>query len=186
MVDEHGNHLLELETAARPVPQTQPEQLRDPKLPPERPWTRRWITWAIPTGLCLAVSAGFGIAAIAENDNARQIANDSSTHFYSDVGDAVHTARVFTVVSAITGAGAVTLTGGATSVLTIASIGAPAAGVASLTENGGQLVIGAANSTATNLVVTGNTAIGQSAGGTATTALTLNGASTSGGTRSRG
>jgi hypothetical protein len=109
IVDEYGNHLVELDLPPRPTavaaPATPPRAHgRDaPAVTPGRPWTRRWITWAIPTGVFGGIALGFGAAAIAESTNAREIADDSARHYYTEVGDSVHRARIFAGVSTAAG-----------------------------------------------------------------------------------
>jgi hypothetical protein len=73
ILDEDGNHLVELGVAAPSPPGAAPATAAPPS-PEARPWTRRWLTWAIPTGAFTLVGAGFGIAAIASYGRARMIA----------------------------------------------------------------------------------------------------------------
>jgi hypothetical protein len=107
VVDEHGNHLVELAVPRAPIIERPLEQKQPPpaQAVAARPWTRRWITWAIPTGVCAALVVGFGAAALAENGDASNIADNSSTHFYNEVTDSVHRARVFAGITAVAGAG---------------------------------------------------------------------------------
>ena len=110
VVDEYGNHLVELDLPPRPTAVDAPaapliaRRREAPAVAPGRPWTRRWITWAIPTGVFGAVALGFGAAAIAESTSAREIADDSAPHYYTEVGDSVHRARIFAGVTTIAGA----------------------------------------------------------------------------------
>lgn len=101
ILDEAGNHLLDLaiapsEPASRPAAAT-------PGLD-ERSWTRRWTTWAIPTGAVGLVGLGFGVAALASYDSARMTTDKSGAHSLSEAQDSVRHARTFAWIAA--GAGA--------------------------------------------------------------------------------
>src|SRR5262245_21642249 len=56
ILDERGNHLVEIEVAPRPVP---PRQVDEP------PRSHAWLAWAIPAGALIGTAIGFGITAIA-------------------------------------------------------------------------------------------------------------------------
>jgi len=88
-------------TAAGP---TSPESPAEPDRPP---WTRRWLTWAIPTGVFALGAAGFGIAAIASYGRAHQIAADSGKFTLADAQDNVRRGRIFVWITAGAGAAAV-------------------------------------------------------------------------------
>lgn len=99
ILDENGNHLLELGVAAAAFADVPRRAVPAP--PPEtRPWTRHWLTWAIPTGAFTLVSAGFGIAAIASYEQARIISNASSQYFLSDADANVRRGRTFVWITA--------------------------------------------------------------------------------------
>lgn len=117
ILDERGNHLLELEPAApadpaaavltpsaAPAVPTAPESPADQDRPP---WTRRWLTWAIPTGVFALGAAGFGIASIASYGRAHEIVADSSKSYLSDAQDNVRRGRIFAWITAGAGAAAI-------------------------------------------------------------------------------
>lgn len=113
ILDERGNRLLELEpaapAAAAPAPSATPAAPASPESPsdPDRPpWTRRWLTWAIPTGVFALGAAGFGIASIASYERAHQIAADSGKSYLSDAQDNVRRGRIFAWITAGAGAAA--------------------------------------------------------------------------------
>jgi hypothetical protein len=104
ILDERGNHLVELDPepvaiAAPPAPAG-----RDDEASP--PWTRRWLTWAIPTGAFALGAAGFGIAAIASYAHAHTITENSGQYHLSDAQDNVARGRLFVWITI--GAGAAT------------------------------------------------------------------------------
>jgi hypothetical protein len=118
ILDDRGNHLLELAPAApAPMPSpaaalapsataaglASPESTADADRPP---WTRRWLTWAIPTGVFALGAAGFGIASIASYAHAHTIAADSGKSFLSDARDSARRGRIFAWITI--GAGAAT------------------------------------------------------------------------------
>lgn len=107
ILDEHGNRLLELDVAAPRGPILTPGPNAPPPLPEARPWTRRWLTWAIPTGVLGLGSAGFGIAAIASYDRARTITAASGRYFLADAEANVRRGRTFAWIAA--GAGVLTV-----------------------------------------------------------------------------
>jgi hypothetical protein len=114
ILDERGNRLLELQPAVpappalapsgTPAVPSAPESPPDPGSPP---WTRRWLTWAIPTGVFALGAAGFGIASIASYGRARQITNDSGNSFLSDAQDNAHRGQIFAWVTVGAGAAAI-------------------------------------------------------------------------------
>jgi hypothetical protein len=113
ILDDTGNRLLELDVTApaaapssastSPTGQT-PTPATDADT---RPWTRRWFTWAIPTGAFGLVSAGFGIATLASYQRAKDITSDSGRYFLIDAEDNRRRGRTFVWVTI--GAGALTL-----------------------------------------------------------------------------
>jgi len=133
ILDDRGNHLLELEptaavatapaadapaaavpataapAAAAPAPSATPATAPPPETPAEdrRPRIRRWLTWAIPTGVFALGAAGFGIAAIVSYGNARTITASSGGYYLSDAQDSVRRGRTFVWVTI--GAGAATV-----------------------------------------------------------------------------
>jgi hypothetical protein len=72
-----------------------------------RPWTRRWTTWAIPTGVFGVVTGAFGLAALTSYQQAQSDAAKSGQFHLSDAEDNVHRGRTFTWITI--GGGAVTL-----------------------------------------------------------------------------
>jgi len=98
ILDEDGNHLVELGVAASP-PGAAPATAAPPS-PEARPWPRRWLTWAIPTGAFALVGAGFGVAAIASYGRAQMIAGSSGQYFQSDADDNVRRGRTFAWITA--------------------------------------------------------------------------------------
>ena len=118
ILDDRGNRLLELEpaapeaaapTAAAPAPSATPAASPPPESPAEDrpPWTRRWLTWTIPTGVFALSAAGFGIAAIASYGQAHTITASSGDHHLSDAQDHVDRGRTFVWITI--GAGAATV-----------------------------------------------------------------------------
>ena len=78
-----------------------------PEAVDDRPWTRHWLTWAVPAGAFGLVSAGFGIAAIASYQRAGSITSDSGKYFLADAEDNARRGKTFVWVTI--GAGALTL-----------------------------------------------------------------------------
>jgi hypothetical protein len=117
VLDEYGNHVLELDVPplvpAAPVVPAAPAVTRGSDDPgpaaAPRPWTRRWTTWAIPTAACGIVSLGFLGGALKAQDTADQFAADSSAHRKADVDDEIAHARTYTWISAITAAATIGL-----------------------------------------------------------------------------
>jgi hypothetical protein len=72
-----------------------------------RPWTRRWITWAIPTGVFGVVTGAFGLATLTSYQQAQSNAAKSGQFHLSDAEDNVRRGRTFTWITI--GGGAVTL-----------------------------------------------------------------------------
>jgi hypothetical protein len=111
ILDDARNRLLELDVApasATPLAgQAAPVSAPAPDGPESRPWTRRWLTWAIPTGAFGLVSAGFGIATIASYQRAHEITSESGQHFLSEAEDNARRGRTFTWITV--GAGAATI-----------------------------------------------------------------------------
>ena len=85
ILDEHGNHLLEV-----PVPAAAPPVAVTVAAPPpaasraQVPLVRQPLAWAIPAVVLAGAGVGFGLAANQANDELAQIASDSSNHFYGD------------------------------------------------------------------------------------------------------
>ena len=117
VVDDRGNHLLVLEpeagaSAAATVPAPPSATATDGPaassslpMPPEAPpRSRRWLYWAVPTGVFALGAAGFGIAAIASYGRAHEITTDSGKSFLSDAEDNVRRGRIFAWITI--GAGA--------------------------------------------------------------------------------
>lgn len=104
ILDDRGNHLLELDPEAAIAPGA---AAPSPTEEPAPPWTRRWITYAIPAGAFGLVAAGFGIAALASYDSARKMIDDSGNATLSSVRTNIHNSQVFTWIAA--GAGAVAI-----------------------------------------------------------------------------
>jgi len=110
IVDERGNHLLELEpaVAAAAPPSATPAAPAPPESPdPGPPWTRRWLTWAIPTGAFALGAAGFGIASIASYSHAHTIAADSGRYYLINAQDNAGRGRTFVWITIGAGAAAV-------------------------------------------------------------------------------
>jgi hypothetical protein len=105
ILDDYGNRLLELD-----VTEPSPPAVRAPPrdaAPASRPWTRRWLTWAIPTGAFGLVGVGFGVAAIASYSRAHTITAESGEYYLSDAQDNVRRGKLFAWITA--GAGAIAI-----------------------------------------------------------------------------
>lgn len=122
ILDDTGNRLLELDVtpagaASTPSTPSMPStgQMPAPATPDtatpatsdDRPWTRRWLTWAIPTGAFGLLSAGFGIATLASYQRAEMITSDSGNYHLVDAEDNLRRGRTFVWVTV--GAGALTV-----------------------------------------------------------------------------
>lgn len=123
IVDDRRNRLLDLDvemidaTASGPVGSaaTGPgAAILTPRPPSSSPPpadapapSRRWLYWAIPTGVFALGATGFGIAAIASYGQAHQIADNSGRSFLSDAEDNVGRGRAFVWVTIATGAAAI-------------------------------------------------------------------------------
>ena len=118
ILDDTGNRLLELEpepaaapatsAAAPPASTAAPSPAATPLSPTDTPpWTQRWTTWAIPTGVFALGAAGFGIAAIASYGRAHQITGDSGQYFLSDAEANVRRGRTFVWITIGAGAAAI-------------------------------------------------------------------------------
>lgn len=123
IVDDRGNHLIELdpEPAALPAapavppsaPPAVPVARASPASPPSSPTpespprTRRWVAWAIPTGVFALGAAGFGVAAIASYGRAHEITMDSGGFFLSDAQDNARRGEIFAWITAGAAAAAI-------------------------------------------------------------------------------
>ncbi|MGH2898172.1 MAG: hypothetical protein ACRDMZ_05810, partial [Solirubrobacteraceae bacterium] len=122
VVDDAGNRLLEVDVAPAPTVARSADGQGGPRpaeqgdgRPAEgagtsatsRPWTRRWTTWAIPTGVFGVVTGAFGLAALASYQQAQSDATKSGQFHLSDAEDNVRRGRTFTWITI--GGGAVTL-----------------------------------------------------------------------------
>jgi hypothetical protein len=117
VLDEYGNHVLELDVPppvpgapgpTAPAAPAAPGRLDAPKpAVSPRSWPRRWTTWAIPTAACGIVSVSFLGVALQAQITANQIAAESGAHRKADVDDELAHARTYTWVSAITAAATV-------------------------------------------------------------------------------
>lgn len=102
ILDDANNRLLELDGAPADAPSE-----KTPVDAAPRPWTRRWTTWAIPTGVFGVVTGAFGIAAVASYQQAQSITTKSGQYHLSDAQDNVRRGRTFSWITA--GGGAITL-----------------------------------------------------------------------------
>ena len=86
VLDEHGNHLLEL----APPPAEAATVRAPPPPPPPAPvdtspsFVRRPLVWAIPAAALLATGAGFALAARSADDELAAIVQHAPDHFYAD------------------------------------------------------------------------------------------------------
>lgn len=96
VLDERGNHLTEIDVP--PAPVVTPPRLYPPPLPAPQPGG--WKIWAVGAGAFTAVAIGFGIAAIALDNDASSSAANSGDHFLSDVETSRDRARLFAYMSA--------------------------------------------------------------------------------------
>jgi hypothetical protein len=108
ILDEDGNRLLELDATAPPPGAAATAAVpaavsTSPPAPEARPWTRRWLTWVIPTGVFVLGGAGFGVAALASYDRARMITDASGQAFLSDAEANTRRGRTFAWISAAGG-----------------------------------------------------------------------------------
>jgi len=111
ILDDRGNHLLELEPGADASgaggagvgtagTTAGPERAAPPAPGETPPWTRRWLTWAVPTAVFVITAAGFGIASLASYDRANQITRDSGNSFQSEAQDNAHRGAIFAWITA--------------------------------------------------------------------------------------
>lgn len=84
VLDDRGNHLAELAVAE---PTRAPEVIIPPPETPERPFSRQWTTWAVPSAAFLVGGAVLGTIAITEQDNLKAAISKSGDHFFGDVSD---------------------------------------------------------------------------------------------------
>jgi hypothetical protein len=113
ILDDRGNRLVELDP--EPIALAAPAAPAAPAGPPAGPpgpddappWTRRWLTWTIPTGVFALGAAGFGIASIASYAHAHTITDHSGAYHLSDAQDSVHRGQLFAWITI--GAGAATI-----------------------------------------------------------------------------
>ena len=131
VVDDAGNRLLELDVAPAPAgaragPESSASAGRDGDRSTARQadarsngqgdgdtsaeprlWTRRWTTWAVPTGVFGVVTGAFGLAALSSYQDAQSSTSKSGQFHLSDAQDHVRRGRTFTWITI--GGGAVTL-----------------------------------------------------------------------------
>jgi hypothetical protein len=115
ILDDRGNHLLELEpgadasgagsavgsAGAAAGTTAGPDHAAPPAPRSETPpWTRRWLTWAVPTAVFVITAAGFGVASLASYDRASQITRDSGNSFQSEAQDNAHRGATFAWITA--------------------------------------------------------------------------------------
>ncbi len=95
IVDEFGNHLVELPATAEPAT----EQVVAPPSPPPAPphvdeppaspsFARRPVVWVVPAVAFAAAGAGFELAARSAQSDLDGILAASGSHFYADAQDA--------------------------------------------------------------------------------------------------
>jgi len=104
ILDDRGNRLVELVPEPPALAAPAAAEPADEAAPP---WTRRWLTWAIPTGAFALGAAGFGIASIASYAHAHTITTNSGRYHKSDAQDNVDRGRLFAWITI--GAGAATV-----------------------------------------------------------------------------
>jgi len=112
ILDDRGNHLVELEPAGAESAGVGSAADSDRAAPPATrreptPWTQRWLTWAVPTAVFAITAAGFGVASLASYDRASQITRNSGNSFQSEAQDNVHRGAIFAWITA--GAAAVAI-----------------------------------------------------------------------------
>ncbi len=86
ILDEHGNHLVDLEVAAAMVESRPDRPVISPRAE-QRPFSRRWTTWAVPSGAFLVAGAILGALAITEQDELDTALSNSGEHFFSEIDD---------------------------------------------------------------------------------------------------
>ena len=103
IVDDHGNHLVELDVPAAAVPAVAPAPAPAPQpvtTPVVTPESHRWRAWAIPAATFTAAAIGFGVVALVYEQDIRTDVAESGDHFASDVDQARDRSRLFAYISA--------------------------------------------------------------------------------------
>jgi hypothetical protein len=95
ILDEHGNHLVEIDVAVPVATTSAPPVTFDAPTS-----SRRWLVWGVPAGVFVGTAIGFGITALAYQNEAGDAVTHSGDHFASDVSHDRDRARVFAYVSA--------------------------------------------------------------------------------------
>ena len=95
VLDEHGNHLVELPIDAAPAPA--PPGAPRPGLayapPTPRPFFRRWTTWAAPAGALVIAGGVFGTLAITGQQSQADKIDHSGDHFFDEVDGTANKVR---------------------------------------------------------------------------------------------
>ncbi|MBA2544609.1 MAG: tetratricopeptide repeat protein [Deltaproteobacteria bacterium] len=91
ILDERGNQLVVLDVpveltgpATSTGPTVAPRPVRD-VLPPSRPLSRRWTTWAVPSAAFLLAGAILGTLAITQQEDLDDAIGASGEHFFSEI-----------------------------------------------------------------------------------------------------
>lgn len=88
ILDEFGNHLLEVPVASISAATEPPPLEPQPAPPTKRSALRNWHVWAVPTAAFTGVGLYFGSRARSAQDDLRSISTDFNFHYYDEIGAA--------------------------------------------------------------------------------------------------
>jgi len=96
VLDDRGNHLVDVDVPAAPAAPPPPPL----PAPPTQPSPSGWKVWAIGALAFTATAMGFGAAALSYNKDAGDAVTHSGDHFLSEVATDRDHARLFAYMSA--------------------------------------------------------------------------------------